>query len=343
MTPRMTEAEIRPREMFNAFLECARRDVQRFFSARATFVAIDCPACGSAAQEAVFDKLGMPYAVCRRCSSLFLSPRPPLEAFARYQREGESVAFWSERFYVETQAARWEKIYRPRADLVRRLTRFLSPGPWTFADVGSGVGLFLQEVAGLGLFADVVGIEPAPNMAQASRARGFRVVERLVEDVDPGEVQADLITAFEVLEHVYTPARFLSAIARLLRPGGLLLCTTLTISGFDLQVLWDRSKSIHPPHHINLLSVDGVSLLARRCGLEVVELTTPGVLDVDIVANALQEDPALPVPRFVRALLAAPEGGAREAFQQFLQTHRLSSHLHLVARRPGNAGEGDGR
>ena len=87
-----------------------------------------------------------------------------------------------------------------------------------------------------------------------------------------------------------------------------------------------------PPQHINLLSIEGMRDLMRRADLEIVELTTPGNLDVDIVENALARDPLLPVPRFVRYMLRSRDAATREQFQAFLRASLLSSHVRVVAR-----------
>jgi hypothetical protein len=174
-------------------------------------------------------------------------------------------------------------------------------------------------------------VEPAANLAAVCRQRGFRIIEVPVEAIPVGGVRADVVTVFETLEHVADPCEFLTAIRRILSTGGVMLLTTLTVSGFDIQVLWEHSKSICPPQHINFLSLEGLQRLVTRAGLDLVELATPGRLDVDIVANALAEDPNLPVPRVVRSLLERGPA-AREEFQAFLQRHHLSSHVRVVAR-----------
>lgn len=330
----MKEADIRPAKLFERYLELSDRDVETFFSDRSSFVEVACPACGSEERTGAFVKLGFQYDLCDRCGSLYLSPRPSVAMQSEYARNSKAVEFWGTHFYRETAEPRRQKMFRPRAELVAKLVREgLVPTSGVIADIGAGYGIFLEELQRLGIFQRIVAIEPAPNLALICREKGCEVVEKFVEDVKEGAINADLTTAFEVLEHVFEPLSFLRACARTLRPGGVLLFTTLTITGFDLQVLWSESKSIYPPHHINLLSLDGLRTAVERSGLELVDLSTPGQLDLDIVANAVQSNPALEVPRFVRHLSASSQN-VRDDFQAFLQRGQLSSHVRVVARKP---------
>lgn len=328
----MKEAEIRPRALFDRYLELLQDDIAQFFSDRSGFVDVPCPGCGGGDGETELEKWGFPFRVCAACGSLFACPRPDPGALARYYQGSAAVRFWNTAFYRETEEARREKIFRPRADLVAEWAGRLGIGrDAACVDIGAGYGIFLEEIAARGLFTRVLGIEPVHSLAEICRAKGFRIVEKTVEAVESGEIGAGVATAFEVLEHVFDPGAFLRASRRVLRPGGILVLTTLTSSGFDIQVLWEHARSVHPPLHLNFLSVEGMQRLAERCGFQVVELTTPGRLDVNIVENALAENPALAVPRFVRTLLAREEA-ARAEFQAFLQRHRLSSHMRVIAR-----------
>lgn len=334
----MKEEEIRPVALFNRYLEAAREDIGTFFSDQGKFVSIDCPACGCRDQEWAFDKLGFQYQTCLDCGSLFLSPRPRPEAFDHYFKEGKSVKFWSTDFYRETAEARREKIFRPRAELVKEIMDMEPPTRReVFVDVGSGYGIFLEEVHRQEIFQKVIGIERAPNMASVCREKQFQVIEKSVEDVLPNQVQANLATSFEVLEHVFSPVDFLRSLRNILADNGIVLFTTLTISGFDLQVLWDRSKSIYPPHHINLISVEGMHRLVESAGFEVMEISTPGNLDVDIVINAVKEDPSIEIPRFARYLIQQRDERTHQEFQALLQRNRLSSHIRCIARKPSKS------
>jgi SAM-dependent methyltransferase len=252
-----------------------------------------------------------------------------------YYREAESVKFWSTHFYKETAEARREKIYRPRAEIVAELINqhgFDSTDNSIFADIGAGYGIFLEEIEKLSMFDRIIGIEPSPEMAQVCRERGFDVIQKYVGGKEDINVDASFATAFEVLEHVLDPLAFLSSAKQMLRRGGLLMFTTLTVSGFDIQILWEKSKSVYPPHHINLLSIGGFRRLIERSGLNLVHLCTPGELDVDIVRNICFENPDIDIPRFAASIINASET-VRNNFQSFLKNNNFSSHVRIIAKR----------
>ncbi|MCC7418375.1 MAG: class I SAM-dependent methyltransferase [Acidobacteria bacterium] len=333
VTGGMTENEIRPKPLLDEFFARLKRDADRLAGHRASFVRVGCGFCGGGGRHA-FDKDGFSYAECVACRSLFVDPRPAAEALADFARRSEAVAFWSSHFYRETAAARRERIFRPRARAVVEAARAHGLGDMLrFADVGAGYGLFLAELRAAAPRWSLTGIEPDARLAAACREEGFDAVERWIEEMRDEEGGFDFVSAFEVLEHVFDPLAFLAACRRLVRPGGFVLVTTLTISGFDLQVLWNESRSITPPQHLNFPSVGAVDRCAARAGFEVVELTTPGRLDVDIVRNVCRERPEAVRDRFAQAIAGAPDE-VRQAFQQFLASHRLSSHLRCLLRRP---------
>jgi SAM-dependent methyltransferase len=281
------------------------------------------------------DKFGFTYVQCVDCASLYLSPRPPAEMYDLYYREAESVKFWSTHFYKETAEARRKKIYRPRAEIVAELASqygYDSSNNSLFVDIGSGYGLFLEEVEKLNQFERIIGIEPSPEMAKVCRERGYDVIQKYVGGTEDIKINASFATAFEVIEHVLDPLTFLSSAKRILRRGGLLMFTTLTVSGFDIQVLWEKSKSVYPPHHINLLSIDGFRKLVERSGLNLVHLCTPGELDVDIVRNICLENSDVEIPRFAASIINASEK-VRTDFQSFLKANNFSSHIRIIAKR----------
>lgn len=330
----MKEADIRPKEIFDRYLELSRQDIDTFFRDKSGFEHVACPACGEDRPEPAFDKLGFRYVNCAACDTLYLSPRPTEAMMDVYYEHSAAVKFWGSDFYKHTAAARREKMFRPRARLLAELAEsYRLPRPIVVADVGAGYGLFLEEVRDTGKADRIVAIEPAPNLAAICRERGFEVVEAMLERVPEGSVQASCASAFEVIEHVPSPVDFLKGMARVMAPDGIALVTTLTRTGFDIRVLGAHAKAVYPPYHINLMSVEGMRRLVERAGLRLLALETPGKLDVDIVRNTLAEIPQAEVGAFERWIACEADEEQRQSFQDFLAANRLSSHIRIVVGR----------
>lgn len=329
----MKEQDIRPADLFDRYLELSAHDAHTFFSDRSRFRVVSCPGCGGDGAALAFTKEGFDYAECRGCGTLFVSPRPDREALNRFYGDSPSATYWAETFFPASMANRREKIFAPRVARVLEVLSGREPG--TVIDVGAGYGLFLEEYRRLRPDARLLAIEPGQKLADVCRAKGFETLEVPVEDAGVWAGTADLAVCFEVLEHVYSPLEFVHSMARLLKPGGRVLVSSLGVDGFDIQVLWNRSRSVAPPHHLNFPSVEGFTRLFERAGLVDVTVLTPGRLDVDIVRNAVAADPSIVGGnRFLRLLLEKRSGDVHDAFQQFLAAHALSSHVWVLASQP---------
>ena len=154
-------------------------------------------------------------------------------------------------------------------------------------DIGGGYGVFAEEYEKLTNNAVII-IEPGPSLATACRERGLTVVEKFLEGVTDNDLPKTprFFVSFELFEHLHDPASFFEHLNSIMNPGDLFLFTTLSGSGLDIQVLWEQSKSVSPPHHLNFLNPASVPLLLDRCGFETLEITTPGKLDIDIMKNS---------------------------------------------------------
>jgi SAM-dependent methyltransferase len=331
----MKEEEIRPTALFEEYLTLAEKDIATFFS-EASRKEVPCPACGSTDRLFRFSKKGFGYCECQVCLTLYVNPRPDEEVFNRFYQDSESVRFWATHFYRETEKARQELLVKPKAKtagaLIETHTRARHAEP-VVVDIGAGYGGFC--IALKSVLAEpwiVMGIEPALALQEVCREKKIPVIPKFLDAVkreDFGGRGVVAATSFELLEHLYNPQQFIRDCHQLLQEDGILILTTLNGKGFDLQLLGDKSRSISPPHHINFFNPYSVRLLLERGGFEILEITTPGKLDVDIVAKQLP-DVSCPC---IRDLLAASDDAVRDRLQAILRETLMSSHMMIVARK----------
>lgn len=328
----MKESDIRPEALLRRYLELSEQDAELCF-VETSRLNIPCVACGSERLVGEFEKNGFAYSSCQDCGTLFQSPRPPITAFEVFYRDSVSSRYWAEEFFPAVAEARREKIFRPRVERLANLCRTKNISVKRLIDVGAGYGIFLDEWRKTNPATQLLAVEPSESLAAKCRSKGFEVVEDIAENVSGYNNHADLVVCFEVLEHVYDPLEFVQTLSRLVKPGGYVFVSTLCVDGFDIQMLWEKSNSIFPPHHINFLSVSGFERLFARAGLIDVDVSTPGQLDVDIVRNAIKREPELMNgQRFLRRIIADQD--IAENFQEFLAANRLSSHAWVIGRKP---------
>jgi 2-polyprenyl-3-methyl-5-hydroxy-6-metoxy-1,4-benzoquinol methylase len=327
------ESDIRPEELMREQSGRFQRDVDRLLTHRDHYVEVVCPACGDAERIAAFTKMGFSYQHCSSCRTMYISPRPLPEHLADYYRHSENYRFWAEHIFPASEDVRRERIFRPR---VRRLLEICDRhGVATdfLLEVGGGFGTFCAEVTATGRFERVVAVEPTPELAIECRARGVDVVEERVEDLGEEYRDIDVIASFETIEHLFDPSAFVVACARRLRPGGLLVLSCPNGRGFEILTLGAASDSVDP-EHLNYFNPSSLSELLERSSFEVVEVSTPGSLDAEMVhKKAVAGDIDLRSAPFLQQLLVDEwdENGA--GFQTYLAENRLSSHLWIAARR----------
>jgi hypothetical protein len=325
----MKEEEIRPQQIFDEYLRLARIDTDTYFGTAEREDGM-CPACGSKGAPA-FAKYGFCYETCPECHTLFVNPRPVSRAFERYYTDSPSTKYWASTFYKETADARREKLWKPKARLIRDSLEHHGAGHHTIIDIGGGYGLFAEEMRSLTGQTPVV-IEPGPNLADVCRNKSLPVIQKFLEQVDTTDLPSGpkAFVSFELFEHLHDPASFLRQLTELMSPGDLFIFTTLSGSGVDIQVLWEDSKSVTPPYHLNFLNPRSVTILLHRFNLETLEVTTPGKLDVDILVN----NRSLIKDRFWRTFVAIASETDKVQWQKTIADSGWSSHMMAVCRKP---------
>lgn len=151
------------------------------------------------------------------------------------------------------------------------------------ADVGCGGGLLSEPLARMG--ARVTGIDPAAQNIAVARAHAARMeldiryLDTTIEAVVAKGERFDMIIALEVVEHVADVPAFLEALAAGLKPGGLLVMSTLNrslrayaaaIIGAEYVLRWlpkgthDWNKFVRPDELEAGLTVAGLAVIATR-------------------------------------------------------------------------------
>ena len=127
-------------------------------------------------------------------------------------------------------------------------------------DVGAGTGMLAEALT---RFGRVTALEAAPEaLAHLERREGLTIVRGTLPNPDLPRAAYDLVTLFDVLEHIEDDGGAMADLSALVRPGGVLL---LTVPAHPS--LWSDHDEIH--HHFRRYRPGEVEELARANGLEV--------------------------------------------------------------------------
>jgi SAM-dependent methyltransferase len=330
----LTETEIRPDALMAGQQAAFAEDIRRLMARHDEFVTVGCPACDARAAAERFQKFGMVFVECERCRTLYANPRPSKPMLEHYYATSRNYAYFNAHIFPASEQARREKLFRPRVRRLRGLVqRFGTPTDFLM-EIGAGFGTFCEEVRHACLFDRVVGVEPTPALAATCRHRGIDVIEAPIERIAPDDLAADVVVSFEVIEHLFRPRDLIETCSRFLTPGGLLVLTCPNGRGFDVELMGPVSSAVDV-EHLNLFNPDSIAHLLGRCGFEVLEVTTPGRLDAELVRKqVLAGRFELAGHPFLRRVLVDEWDRLGGPFQNFLAEHGLSSHMWAVGRRP---------
>jgi len=150
-------------------------------------------------------------------------------------------------------------------------------------DIGCGGGLLAEPMARLG--ADVVGADAAAGNIPVAQVHaeqsGLAIDYRHItaEELAAAGEQFDAVVNMEVVEHVADPQGFLTACRQLLKPGGIMLCSTINrnpksfmvaIVGAEVVMRWlprgthDWNKFITPDELFELINSAGLDPVDRK-------------------------------------------------------------------------------
>ena len=254
---------------------------------------VDCPICGVPA--AVAQRVPpATYYGCPVCETLFQHPMPTIAQMHEYVE-----AEYARGVYNDYVAASDLKA-RTFAARARRIAGRERGG--RLLDVGASAGFFVEQALSAGF--DAYGVELSTAAVSSASPR---VRERLtVGDVNAlaldGTAPFDVVTAFDLIEHVFDPVAFLQEIRRVARPGALLVVTTPDVRHVLRYILGKRWPMFQPMQHTVLFSRRGLRLALTRAGFGEIEI---GPATKTLTADYLAGQVDMYLPLAVKAYRAA--------------------------------------
>lgn len=189
-------------------------------------------------------------------------------------------------------------------------------------DVGSGRGLFSKYVLG-----DYTGLDFNPSAIEQAGKSGIRVINESIAE-HAGKILSaySVVTAFQVLEHMAEPDRFIEACLKCLTPGGLLI---LSVPSEDSYVSLIENAFLNmPPHHLSRWTDQSLVKLQNQFGLTLQSLEHEKLEQIHFESFVQTM-----TNRTVRSLLRWEHAGLIDLSIRKKIVDRISRYLHPLAKK----------
>ena len=196
---------------------------------------------------------------CRHCNLVYANPRWPVDSLM------EAYAAVEDETYVIERQGR-ELTFNKHLQDMERVT-----GPAngrSLLDVGAYIGVFVEVAAQAGWQA--AGVEPSRWAAAVAQRQGLSVIEGDQYAPELAGRQFDVITMWDVIEHVADPAGEIARAYELLKPGGLLVLHTMDMGSLTARVMGRRWPWLMDMH-IYYFSQATLAEMLRRQGFAIVK------------------------------------------------------------------------
>jgi SAM-dependent methyltransferase len=197
---------------------------------------------------------------CEICGLARTSPQPSPEELDRYYPTGYHGTAKRYRLGLDGTLS---AVHRAR---IRRIER-LTGGPGRVLDVGCGPGWFLAQMRRRGW--ETRGTERSPAAArQARETLGLDVRPQELDELVAEGLSYDAVVLWHVAEHLHDPAQTLRTIARLLRPGGVLMIGVPNFGSLEARVGKAGWFHLDVPRHLFHFTAATLGKLLADAGLE---------------------------------------------------------------------------
>jgi len=152
---------------------------------------------------------------------------------------------------------------------VTRVAKYMPEGNWL--DVGCGSGLILQAAQERGNW-KLSGVEPVISMAEYTAARlEIDVFGGTFEDFPIHEASFDIISMWDVLEHLSAPASSIQKVSKLLKPEGIFIFSTPNLNSLDQKIFGPHWLGYDLPRHLYLFPDQLIKKYLAENDLELID------------------------------------------------------------------------
>lgn len=262
-------------------------------------MAPNCPVCGEVSAPYA-KKNGFEFWRSPACGLLFVWPflkTAPQEIYEQDYFAGAKGGFG----YADYDAdkAVLEGFFRK---FLKRLEAWL-PAKGRLLDVGAATGHFVGLAQEAGWQAE--GIDISAHSVALGKAKGFKMERATLDDLSAPSESFDVLTLWDVIEHVPDASTALDHCKTLLRTNGLLVINTPDAESGWAHLMGTRWHALVPPEHVCLFTERALERVLRARGFEIVHAEHPiKFFTLPYIVSTFARWVGLTLPNGVKKILA---------------------------------------
>ncbi len=217
------------------------------------FKKINCPICNQKDFNKLFSKENEDFVKCVGCGLVYINPQPSLEALEETYHDN----------YVDIYVKKAKSKYRRSKKRIKKLLK-LNKSYKTSLDIGCSAGFVVQAANDLGLEAYGVEIEKSGPKYAKEVLKLNNIYNGFLEEAKYNDNFFDIITFYEVLEHVPSLDSFLKEVHRILKVDGIVNISVPDAGHWSSRNNLENWNAIIPSEHLWYFSSSTIRILLEK-------------------------------------------------------------------------------
>lgn len=232
---------------------------------------VKCNICESASIDNLLKKDKWEIVRCSNCSLAFVKNMPS---------DADLNSLYTDNFFIDGQKSPIDGFNlngNPTyLNALKRLENIKRMGydKGTLLDIGCATGIFLKAASS---FYDCTGLDVSEYATEFARNNlGINALCGNIFDINFESQSFDIVTMWDVIEHVRDPNRYIEKVSQIIKQGGLLVLSTGNIESLMFKIQRQNWHLLIPPLHLFYFNKASISTLLRRHGFKIINISHNG-------------------------------------------------------------------
>ncbi len=235
---------------------------------------VTCNLCGSENRQILYqlrdwacDTPGLFSLVKCECGLVYLNPRPTEATIRNYYPSNYIPFYQPASLHSDIHQWLYYRKWRSRCHQVWAVRGRLAED--RILDIGCSSGLFLQALSYYAPTWKTHGVEVDPDMAALGQQSGLAVMTGDVAQAAYPDDYFDVITLWDVFEHLHDPKQNLVEIARILKPSGHLFISVPNLNSLDAWLFQQYWIGYDTPRHLYIYNAETLRRYLTSTGFNI--------------------------------------------------------------------------